>query len=56
MTGDRLETDVQMGLNVGMAAALALTGATSEANLAMSPIQPTYVLHRLADLLSEQVS
>jgi NagD protein len=51
MTGDRLETDVQMGLNVGMAAALALTGATSEANLAMSPIQPTYVLHRLADLI-----
>jgi NagD protein len=53
MTGDRLETDVQMGLNAGMAAALTLTGATSEADLALSAIQPTYVLHRLADLLPE---
>ncbi len=51
MTGDRLETDVQMGLNAGMAAALALTGATREADLAASAIRPTYVLHQLADLL-----
>ena len=53
MTGDRLETDVLMGLNAGMPAALILTGATSEADLAISPIQPTYVLHQLADLLPE---
>jgi ribonucleotide monophosphatase NagD (HAD superfamily) len=53
MTGDRLETDVLMGLNAGMAAALTLTGATSEADLAASPIRPTYVLHRLGDLLPE---
>jgi len=53
MIGDRLETDVQMGLNAGMAAALTLTGATSEADLAASPIRPTYVLHRLGDLLPE---
>ncbi|HXV42108.1 MAG TPA: HAD-IIA family hydrolase [Anaerolineae bacterium] len=53
MTGDRLETDVLLGLNAGMAAALILTGATSEADLAISPIQPTYVLHQLADLLPE---
>ncbi|MBI1877391.1 MAG: HAD-IIA family hydrolase [Chloroflexi bacterium] len=51
MTGDRLETDVQMGLNAGMAAALTLTGATSEADLAGSPIRPTFVLHQLGDLL-----
>ncbi len=51
MTGDRLETDVQMGLKAGMAAALTLTGATSEADLATSPIRPTYVLHQLSDLL-----
>jgi len=31
ITGDRLETDVQMGLSSGMAAALTLTGATGEA-------------------------
>jgi ribonucleotide monophosphatase NagD (HAD superfamily) len=51
ITGDRLETDVQMGLASGMAAALTLTGATDEAALAASPIQPTYVLRQLADLL-----
>ncbi|HUM72405.1 MAG TPA: HAD-IIA family hydrolase, partial [Chloroflexota bacterium] len=43
MTGDRLETDVRMGLVAGMAAALTLTGATDTADLATSPIQPTYV-------------
>lgn len=51
ITGDRLETDVEMGLSSGMAAALTLTGATGEAALASSPIQPTYVLRQLADLL-----
>ncbi len=51
MTGDRLETDVQMGLNAGMDAALALTGATPESALATSPIRPTYALRQLADLL-----
>ena len=53
MTGDRLETDVQMGLNAGMAAALTLTGATSLADLAASSIQSTYVLHQLGDLLPD---
>ena len=36
MTGDRLETDVPMALNAGMAGALVLTGATDEAALAAS--------------------
>ena len=51
MTGDRLETDVLMGLRAGMAAALTLTGATTEAMLAQSDVRPTYVLRQLADLL-----
>jgi len=51
MTGDRLETDVLMGLDAGMSAALTLTGATPESALADSPIHPTYVLHNLGDLL-----
>lgn len=51
MTGDRLETDVQMGLNAGMASALTLTGATTRETLARSPIQPTYVIDSLADLI-----
>lgn len=53
MTGDRLETDVLMGLNAGMAGALTLTGATSERDLAASNIAPTYVLNQLSDLLVE---
>lgn len=51
MIGDRLETDVLMGLRAGMSGALTLTGATTEAELAESEIRPTYVLRNLADLL-----
>jgi len=51
MTGDRLETDVLMGLDAGMSAALTLTGATDEAMLAASGIEPTYVVRQLAELL-----
>ena len=51
MTGDRLETDVLMGLNAGMSGALTLTGATDEAALAKASIRPTYVLRQLGDLL-----
>jgi NagD protein len=51
MTGDRLETDVQMGLDAGMAAAITLTGATTAEMAASSAIRPTYVLDQLADLL-----
>lgn len=51
ITGDRLETDILMGLNAGMSGALALTGATDEAALAAANIRPTYVLRRLGDLL-----
>lgn len=53
MTGDRLETDVLMGLDAGMAAALTLTGATSREQALSSPIRPTYIVERLADLLPE---
>ena len=51
MTGDRLETDVLMGLNAGMSTALTLTGATDAAAAHRSPIRPTYLLRTLADLL-----
>jgi NagD protein len=51
--GDRLETDILMGLNAGMASALTLTGATSGAALAASEITPSYLLLQLSDLLPE---
>jgi NagD protein len=51
MTGDRLETDVRMGLDAGMSTALILTGATPESSLAAASVQPTYVLHTLNQLI-----
>jgi NagD protein len=49
--GDRLETDVQMGLNAGMATALTLTGATSREIAEKSNIKPDVILKQLADLI-----
>lgn len=54
ITGDRLETDIRMGLDAGMAAALALGGATTADMLARSEIRPTYVLRQLGDLLPQE--
>jgi NagD protein len=51
MVGDRLETDVQMGVRAGMATAVVLTGVTTPAILAASAVRPDYVLHRLDELL-----
>ncbi|MBN2502143.1 MAG: HAD-IIA family hydrolase [Anaerolineales bacterium] len=51
MIGDRLETDVLMGKNHGMASALTLTGATGQADLEASEIAPDYVLTNLGDLI-----
>ncbi len=51
MIGDRLETDVLMGLNAGMAGALTLTGATDPDMLSASDIRPTYILRNLGDLI-----
>jgi NagD protein len=56
MIGDRLETDVQMGLNAGMATVLSLTGATSLQEAQASSIKPHFILNDLGDLLSEASS
>ena len=50
MVGDRLETDIAMGRNAGMATALVLTGATTRAMLTESAITADYVLDTLAPL------
>ena len=54
ITGDRLETDVQLGLNAGMASALTLTGATRAEEAAASPTRPTYIVRDLGELLTQQ--
>lgn len=50
IVGDRLETDVMMGIRAGMASALTLTGATTQEMADASEIRPTYVLKSLMDL------
>jgi NagD protein len=51
MVGDRLETDIQMGIAAGMATCLVLTGDATHAKLAASGLQPTLVLERIDGLL-----
>lgn len=54
MVGDRLETDVVMGVNAGMATAAVLTGVSSREDVAAfrarHPGAPTYVLESVASL------
>jgi phosphoglycolate/pyridoxal phosphate phosphatase family enzyme len=53
ITGDRLETDVQMGLKAGMTTALTLTGATTWQDAQASPVKPHFMLNDLSELLPE---
>lgn len=52
MIGDRLETDMLMGKNAGMATALVLTGVTQREDIPHSSVQPDYTLESVADILS----
>ena len=52
MVGDRLATDMVMGLQAGMDTALVLTGVTTREELAKSDVRPTFVLDSVAELLS----
>ena len=51
MVGDRLETDVRMGVEAGMATALVLTGATRREELEGAEIRPDFVIDGLGDLI-----
>jgi NagD protein len=51
MVGDRLETDILMGNQAGMATAVVLTGVTQRQDIAAAPASPDYVLDSVADLL-----
>ena len=50
LIGDRLETDIHMGLESGMKTVLVLTGVTDAKTLEASPVRPDYVLQSIADL------
>jgi phosphoglycolate/pyridoxal phosphate phosphatase family enzyme len=51
IVGDRLETDIRMGREAGMATGVVFTGVTTPELLAASDVQPDYVLHSLDELL-----
>ena len=51
MVGDRLETDMRMGREAGMATALVLTGVTRREQVESSPWKPDYVLESVRGLI-----
>jgi arabinose operon protein AraL len=51
MTGDRLETDVKMGKEAGMVAAVVLTGASTRQQAEKAVPAPDLILENLSDLL-----
>ena len=50
LVGDRLETDIRMGVESGMKAALVMTCVTDRKTLDTSPLRPDYILQSIADL------
>ena len=50
VVGDRLDTDLAMGADLGMATALVATGVTDPAEVTHAPVEPDYVLDSLAEL------
>jgi len=53
IVGDRLETDIRMGLEAGMATCLVLTGDATREKLAASGMKPTLVLDQIDGLLAD---
>jgi len=51
VVGDRLATDIAMGIDAGMDAVLVLTGDSSRDDLRSCPVQPTDVIEALPELL-----
>lgn len=51
MTGDRLETDVKMGKDAGMLAAVVLTGASTRQQAEKAVPAPDLILENLGDLI-----
>lgn len=56
MIGDRLETDIRMGIEAGMKTALVLSGITTKEELNGSVWKPDYVLPSVSGLLSDKVN
>ncbi|WP_299739202.1 HAD-IIA family hydrolase [uncultured Rossellomorea sp.] len=55
MIGDRLETDIRMGIEAGMKTVLVLSGVTTEGDLRGTVWTPDYVLPSVKGLLSDKI-
>ena len=53
MSGDRLETDMRMGHDAGMATALVLTGVTPRAHAEQVTPRPTLILENIGELIAQ---
>lgn len=51
MVGDRIETDIRMGVEAGMHTALTLTGVTRREQIADYAVKPDFVIERLSEIL-----
>lgn len=56
MIGDRLETDIRMGIEAGMETALVLTGITSKDGVKSSNWNPDYVLPSIKGIVSNNLT
>jgi arabinose operon protein AraL len=50
LIGDRLDTDIRMGIEAGMLTALVLTGVSTRSDLEVTGIQPDLILKDMTDL------
>jgi NagD protein len=50
MIGDRMDTDIVMGLESGLETILVLTGVTSQEQVDRYPYRPTHVMESVADI------
>ncbi|MBM4761147.1 HAD-IIA family hydrolase [Bacillus sp. B15-48] len=53
--GDRLETDIQLGITKGFGTCLVLTGIAKKEDLTNSTIQPDYVIRSLEELVGVSI-
>jgi NagD protein len=51
MVGDRMDTDVEAGLEAGMRTFLVLTGVTQPKDVDRYPFRPSQVVDSIADLV-----
>lgn len=51
MVGDRLETDIRMGIAAGLKTALVLTGVTNHAQVIGSDFRPDFILETVAEVM-----